>query len=285
MDKTYTLNNTFSFSRFGKYFQYDCRRWVAGYGPTLLLMSAFPVILYTMTLVYSLLFRQEWGTPGETTRIIVACIMTGILMLTYPSQVYGFVTDKRAGSAFLMIPASVFEKFLSMILNTALVVPLAFGSVYLALDAVICAVDGTCGGTLFSSLVDGLKVLASFAFSSDAPVKVSMFSMCMNAMLGCLYFLLGALLFRKHKILYPILILVGFNMVVSMIFGLVLTMGVLDMDALSEWMEHFVMRYVEDPDFIRWAVPVYNAAATLWDLILTGGLMAAVYFRIRTLKH
>ena len=50
------MNNTFSISRFGRYFKYDFKRWVSTYGPTLLLMSAAPLILYTLTVVYSLLF-------------------------------------------------------------------------------------------------------------------------------------------------------------------------------------------------------------------------------------
>lgn len=47
------MNNTFSISRFGRYFKYDFKRWVSTYGPTLLLMSAAPLILYTLTVVYS----------------------------------------------------------------------------------------------------------------------------------------------------------------------------------------------------------------------------------------
>ena len=120
------MNNTFSFRRFGSYFAYDIRRWASSYGPTLLVMSFFPVILYTLILVYSLLFRQMWCAPSETTRIIVGCIVSAVLSLTYPASVYGFVTDKRAGSAFLMLPASRLEKFLSMILNTVVVVPMIF---------------------------------------------------------------------------------------------------------------------------------------------------------------
>ena len=55
------MNNTFSISRFGRYFKYDFKRWVSTYGPTLLLMSAAPLILYTLTVVYSLLFAGESG--------------------------------------------------------------------------------------------------------------------------------------------------------------------------------------------------------------------------------
>lgn len=63
------MNNTFSFSRFGRFFKYDFKRWTSSYGLTLMLMSLAPVILYVITLCYSLIFSQEWGTPGLTFRV------------------------------------------------------------------------------------------------------------------------------------------------------------------------------------------------------------------------
>lgn len=274
------MNKTFSLSRFGHYFIYDFRRWAVNYGPTLLLMAAMPLIQYTLILVYSLIFSQTWETPGETTRIIIACITTYLLMLTYPASVYGFVTDKRAGSAFQLIPASVFEKFLSMILNTVFVVPFIFGALYLTLDEIICLVDGTCGGTLFSCAVDGIKAIVSFAFTSDAPIKVSLLSIFMNSSLISLFFLLGALLFKKHKILYPILVIVGLNMLFSMLFGLVFSSGLIDPEILLK-LEPCLM----DPNFLNWAIPMYNILATIWDFILFGGFLTAIYFRLKTIKQ
>lgn len=89
------MNNTFSFNRFGKYFRYDLKRWVASFGPTLLLMSAVPVILYTFIAIYSLLFSGQWDTPGETTRIVASVITTVVMVLIYPASVYGYITDKK----------------------------------------------------------------------------------------------------------------------------------------------------------------------------------------------
>lgn len=279
------MNNTFSISRFGRYFKYDFKRWVSTYGPTLLLMSAAPLILYTLTVVYSLLFAGEWGTPGETTRILIACMVTFVMILTYPSSVYGYVTEKRAGSTFVLMPASVFEKFLSMILNTVVVVPLAFGLVYLSIDGIICLLDGTCGGSLFSCAARSLESLVTFAFTSDAPVHVSLFSMYMSSVSTALFFLLGAFFFKKHKILYPILIIVGFQMALSMVFGLVLSFGLINVESLTLFAQNLADRYILNPDFLNWAIPAFNTLATLWDIIVFAALATAVYFRLKTLKH
>ena len=279
------MSNTFSASRFGKYFLYDMRRWAASYGPTLLLMSAAPVILYVLIGIYTLLFNMHWDTPGETVRIIVGCIVTYIMVLTYPSNVYGYVTEKRAGSMFIMIPASVFEKTLSMILNTVLIVPLAFAAIYLSLDAVVCLVDGTCGGTLFGCAAKGINALVTFAFTSDAPVHVSLFSMYLNAGISTLFFLLAALIFKKHKILYPLLIVIGLQMVFSMLLGIFFTSGLIDYDNMIEWFGRLAEHYVLDPDFMNWAIPVFNALSTIFNIAVFGAFCAAVFFRVKTIKH
>jgi hypothetical protein len=279
------MNNTFSFSRFGRFFKYDFKRWTSSYGLTLMLMSLAPVILYVITLCYSLIFSQEWGTPGLTLRVSVFCFVAVVLFITYPKNVYGYITEKRAGSMLLMIPASTLEKFLSMMLNTLIIVPAIFVGIYLAADGLICLCDSSCGGTLAASFTDALTRIASFAYTTDSPIRVSMFSIYMQFAFAILFFLLGALLFKKHKILYPILIFIGFNMVMSMLFGLLFTTGLIDMDTLMKWSQLFAGKYLTDPDFISWAVPFANVAATLWDILVVSALACAVFFRLKTIKH
>ena len=279
------MENTFSLSRFGRYFKYDFKRWVSTYGLSLLLISAAPLILYTVTLVYSLLFSQEWNTPGENSRIIVAWLVSAVLVLTCTSSAYGYVTDKRAGSAFVMIPASVFEKCLSMILNVVVVIPLAFIFIYLSLDGVICLIDGTCGGTLFSVLWEGLKDLVMLPFAGDAPLRISLLSLYLNQASWILFFLLGAVMFKKHKILYPILIIVGVQMLLGMLLGAVVTAGILNLDSFSTWIEYITGRYLLNPDFIDWAVPAYNFMAAAFGILVFLALAGAVYYRLKTIKH
>ena len=279
------MNNTFSFNRFRKYFRYDLKRWVASFGPTLLLMSAVPVILYTFIAIYSLLFSGQWDTPGETTRIVASVITTVVMVLIYPASVYGYITDKKAGSSFLMIPASVPEKFLSMLLNTIFVVPLTFGLIYLSLDGIICAIDGSCGGSLFKCVRDGVNTILTFPFSSDAPVSVSLFSMWIHSAGSALFFLLGALFFKKHKILYPLLIIVGLQMFFSILFGIVISLGLIDIDSFGLWTERIAEQYLSNPDFLGWAIPAFNILATLWDILVFAAFATAVYFRLKTIKH
>ena len=94
------MNKTFSLSRFGHYFIYDFRRWAVSYGPTLLLMAAMPLIQYTLILVYSLIFSQTWETPGETTRIVVACITTCLRLRVRHRQARRFRVPADPGLSF-----------------------------------------------------------------------------------------------------------------------------------------------------------------------------------------
>ena len=107
----------------------------------------------------------------------------------------------------------------------------------------------------------------------------------MNSAFSTLFFLLGALIFKKHKILYPILIIVGTQMLLSMLFGAVLSLGFINMDGLADWLEGLEYSYLVNPDFLSWAIPTFNVLATIMDFVVFAAFCAAVYFRIKTIKH
>ena len=109
--------------------------------------------------------------------------------------------------------------------------------------------------------------------------------MYMSSVSTALFFLLGAIFFKKHKILYPILIIVGFQMALSMVFGLVLSFGLINVESLTLFAQNLADRYILNPDFLNWAIPAFNILATLWDIIVFAALATAVYFRLKTLKH
>lgn len=275
------MNRIFSFDRFGRYFIYDVKRWISIYGPTFILMALAPLLLYLVVLCYSLVFGYGWNTPGLSTRVAVLIVMSAFVAITYPSSVYGFVTDKKAGSGFLMLPVSVTEKFVSMLLNVLVIVPLAFSVVYFGTDALLCLCDDSCGGTLIASVSDAISAIAAAPFSSDVPVRVSTGAIYVIFVINVLYFLLGAILFKKHKILYPILILAGIQIVLSMLLGALITSGALTEDTF-EWIveEYATNQYAE----VKLA-KAFNLISAAWNVIMLVGLSAAVWYRLRTLKH
>ena len=102
---------------------------------------------------------------------------------------------------------------------------------------------------------------------------------------SALFFLLGAIFFKKHKILYPLLIIVGIQMFFSILFGIVISLGLIDIDSFGLWTERFAEQYLTNPDFLGWAIPAFNILATLWDILVFAAFATAAYFRLKTIKH
>ena len=275
------MNNSFSFSRFGKYFKYDFKRWISAVGLPVLITALMPVILYTIIMIYGLVFRDGFESPGITTRAIVAFLAVAVLVISYPAGMYGFVTDKKAGSMFLMLPVSTAEKFASMILNTVVVLPVLFGAVYFISDAVICMLDPTCGGTLFASASDMLKYVFRGAWAKEVPVYVSMYSVLANLVSYLLFFLLGAVLFRKHKKVYPILILIGIQMFLSLLVGVAIAAGLVS----PEFLGRLSAKFIDHTNAIGNCMTAFNVFSFCWDTLVVAGLGTAVFFRLKSLKQ
>ena len=110
------MSNIFDITRFGNYFLYDLRRAKNNYGINLLIMGLTPVILLIFYLFISLIRGKGISAMPDGLKFggIVAIVM--VVILSSGARTYGFITDKRSGSDFLMLPASTFEKWLSMVI-------------------------------------------------------------------------------------------------------------------------------------------------------------------------
>ena len=170
------MNNTFSFKRFWRFFLYDIRRWATSYGPSFLIMSLMPLVLYAITMTFSLVFTQEATHPVLIARTTVLAVTASLLFITYPSSVYGFVTDKKAGGAYLMLPVSRLEKFASMMLNVLVIVPAIFFAIYLGTDALLCLIDTACGDSLLKSAGTAITFLSTFGGSMEGTEQIISFN-------------------------------------------------------------------------------------------------------------
>lgn len=74
-------------------------------------------------------------------------------------------------------------------------------------------------------------------------------------------------------------------MALSMVFGLVVSLGLINVENLTLFAQNLADRYILNPDFLNWAIPAFNILATLWDIFVSAALATAVYFRLKTLKH
>ena len=276
------MKDIFNIRRFGKYFVSDLRGAAANFGLSLVLLACSGIIVYLFMGFFSLITSGTWDGSGMAIRFATLAISYVVLMISMPPKCYGHLTDKCAGSAWLMIPASTLEKCLSMVLITTLVIPVIFFGLHCGLDAILCAIDPNCGDSFFTimgtipSLLDEIPEIAVAEFVTD---MMRPYSFIDDHVYGILVFLLGAICFKKNKSAKTILCLIGLSMGVSMIVSPVVLHSMVSMaGSLAE---------ISDPSVI-FNSPLFNNLKvfdTVSDLVLMAGLLVAIYFRVRTLKH
>ena len=147
-------NDVFSWNRFWRYLKSDFNSFISRFGVSLLVMSTMAVTTDAFNGLFSFFLTGNWIGMTEALRMILFVIFGIIVMITAPAKLYGYFTDRKEGSAMLMLPASRLEKYVSMVLITGIVVPFIFGVIYFGLDIMVCMVDNTCGKSLFNLLFD-----------------------------------------------------------------------------------------------------------------------------------
>ena len=289
-------NDIFNFRRFGKYFSSDLRTCSANFGLTLVSLALIVLFIsYFGTIALNLVFNRTWEGPELSLRVTEFIVTFFATLILAPSKCYGKITEKQYGSFWLTLPASRLEKFTSMAVITAIIIPLTSAILYLCLDTVICALDPTCGDSIIASIGNLTSRLAEIKVSGAIdgeliPESAVNFMrqigspwLYLDDFIGLsLPFLLGAVFFKKHKIAKTFLAIMIISTVVSA--------------ALTPFMESWardVMGVLPEDSSIEFISDMFNMKifkhVALWDTIsdtiVNVGLLAAIYFRIKTLKH
>lgn len=289
----------FNFNRFGKYFVSDLRTCAANYGLSLLTLAVLtPLALECITGVFNMILGLTWEGAGIGMRAGIFGVAMFCMIVTMPSKCYGRLTDKQYGSFWLMLPASRVEKFISMMLICCIVAPFISICMYLGIDAVLCAIDHTCGENIIAGALNMMDEFTTFKMNlggSDIEISEEYIMMYENAskfidqvtnpwlyvdelLCASLPFVLGAICFKKGKIVKTFLALAALSTAVSMLATPIM-MGY--MGDLMTASEDEVMKMMFESGF-------YNSL--IWmdivgDFILYGGMTVAVWFRLKTLKH
>lgn len=270
------MNSSFSFRRFGTYFLYDLREVWKNNSKAFYIFGGSGVMLYVVWVLFSLVFTQTWTAPVIWARAGVFGLAVCGLSLYY-ARMYGFLTERKAGSQYLMLPASTGEKFASMIVISIIVVPIVFTAIYLALDGAITLLDKTAG----SSLIAGIGEIKS-GFNKMVEAEGDGFvisfgwfiiSIVISSIENLLYFLLGGLIFKKWKIAGSIGVSLLIGIIFGNIFGLIVT---------GDGFEYWTKLLEADPEGI-------SRQVLIWSNVICGlisaGLATGIYFRIKTIKH
>ena len=294
-------SDIFNFKRFARYFKSDVTEACSNYGLSLLVMSSMPITIAVITGVLNVLTSGQWESSGLTSRILLFLLFFIITCITAPSKLYGSLTDKKEGTAFILIPASRLEKYLSMLIICCILVPVLFLDIYLALDFLVCAIDPTLASsdaTLLSffhnireRLLMGTTIdwneMSQFIKHSESLVKPWMYIDDMMSI--SLAFLLGAITFKKSKVSKTIGCLIVISIVLSMIATPLITRGSHLPAEMIETMEMTGVTGIDDLIEILpgqfWALNHLVLIDTINDILWIGGLLTGIWFRLKNMKH
>ena len=106
-------NEIFQGQRFWTYFKYDFIQMWRNHVKAAVGIGLAGLIAYFVVVLFNLTFNGTWQGPGIGGRFVVFVLAATALELYY-TRIYGYLTEKRKGSAWLMLPASTFEKCLPL---------------------------------------------------------------------------------------------------------------------------------------------------------------------------
>lgn len=286
-------NSIFNIQRFVKYLASDLKRCVANFGVSFLVITLTGVFAYLIIGVISMATGSGWVSANALARAIFMCISAVVLIIIMPEKCYGFITDKRRGASWLMLPVSTTEKFVSMLVNTLIIIPAAFIGGALLLDFLIVVLDPNLDTTVIVGIKEVFDVIAvkaatesevnSLISENIANGRIFLTSIDDGAM-SILIFLLGALYFKKNKAAKTILAWLAVASVISVCVSPLMLMitGNIDMDTINA---------IGNGD-IEAATRMANGfvnKAVIFDVILDTALMigaaTGIFFRIKTIKH
>ena len=279
------MNETFSAGRFFRFFLFDNKQIWSRNTRAVVTFGGLGIILYVVTVLLGLIFTQEWNGPSLWARVFTLAFASLVLVF-YQTRTYGYLTEPKAGSAYLMLPASRLEKFISMMVITLIELPLAFFGIYLCVDGLIALIDPTVEGAIITNISNIYSSFNQFVSSNAEAVDLGIgaagltFQFWVDTCIYLLYFLLCGICFKKHKIASGLAILIGLSLLVTILFGVSIHAGLFT--GITRMLQGLSDAPVEKTtSLINWIV---NSGFVLNGLTVIG-LATGIYFRIKTLKH
>ena len=279
------MNNTFSFNRFKNLLLKDGKLYIRNFGTSLIVWCSLNAIFW----IFNLLFGSSTMPP---VRFGMLCTWTALAMIMVPSKVYGNANLSREGVGFAMMPASSLEKFVSMFLYCAIVTPIVvfFGGYLVDTLLSLFPFGGfdkpirlyTLNEIVSRMMTDNEGVVQMGELSISAttlfPIGVIRTSLYMGIIQWAALFMLGNMLFKKHKAGKTFACYLGISYLFSMLFGLL----VVSSDRIEQWLESLEDLPAEE------VVRLWHNA-TIWGMIIsiviTAVLLYFTYRKIKTQKY
>ena len=293
-------NEIFDLKRFGKYFGSDLKTLWSNFGLSLMTTTlALPLVIYIISIAFNKVINNTWCGPSMDLRLFVFAMAMFCIIVTMPVKCYGRITEKQYGSFWITLPASRLEKYLSMIMLTCIIIPLAGAVLCLGMDAIICAIDHSCGSSIISSGIDMIRnmeenkditinLMNESLEIRDAEVvrnivnQLSSPWLYIDEIFGItLPILLGAIFFKRGKTAKTFLSLFALGSIVSMMMTPIMVNWTKDiMSAVGSEDPELVLAIFDSGIFRNMVI-----IDIISDTIFNSALLLGIWFRIKTLKH
>lgn len=239
------MNNTFNLSRFGKVLAKDIRNLIPTYGRVLLGVALLPLAFWLSNLITEPLEM----TCAENRQYELISVVAIVLAIT-PSFVYANCNRAKKGIHFAMLPASKLEKYLSMIVVSLVMAPVAVMLIITLVDLLLTLLPfgpyktwlwETCSMAYYDSGID-------YTYFRDEGESLPFFAPCFliasAVSTGGLYMFTNTL-FQKNKVINTILwcLLLGF-VLTMLFFGVISNFGDNIAERVKAWAENFTKEQI-----------------------------------------
>lgn len=266
------MNDTIERCNFCRYFAYDLRRAWYNCGLSAICVGALPLVLYLFCLLFNALGMIK-SLPDSTVTASLIPVAYMIYILVFPAKLYGEITVRRAGSNFLMLPASPGCKFASMLLILLLVVPLSIAVLFSASDLMLSLIPSY-GHSMFAKTsiinrtIDSVAVFGNGQLISENLLATTTLEQFFNVVL---FFTLGAVIFKRKKTGKTILSYLAVVMIIVVVV----------MIAAKFIPSHTLRIMAENLDLTKWSFIVICHAVN----IAVGSLLGFfIYRRLRKIE-
>lgn len=154
------MNNFFNINRFWRLFVKDFKSLMNN----LLPIFSSGMIVYLSVWIVAILF--DISINSASNRLLLIMFIFFITILVAPSKLYPSISDKSGGAFFALLPASTFEKLISILLNTAIILPVLFFIFAFAFDFVLSILPFERGfdGSIIETLLNSDKYFSDYLF-------------------------------------------------------------------------------------------------------------------------
>ena len=281
-----TMNATFSIHRLGLTIYKELQE------KYMIILTSIGIILMTYLAIWALnLIDGEPVAAGA--RASSAATILNIIGCLAPFFLYKNENRRMEGVFYAVSPSSTLEKTISMLVICSVIFPLLSTVLLMSLDSLLTLMpfearySGSIWGCMFSSK-EYLNTITSFLQLNTDPMAIDFVNRMFDTMIPLAVppivglaltqsaFVLLNMLFRRHKIGYTLLTLLGI-WVIAIVIVVISAVSVFD-------------NLQNNPDInperiYQWLITLYKAAMVFCTYILPIACWILTYFRIRRIQY